>query len=185
MTQQPSSDGLLVDHNEPPNNTVGREVDHSSPLTPVQASNLLVDINEPPATLQAIEPLKNSQLEESVSSLPIDKSEPPVEELAEEKAIAGEPEEEAVEEEPAASEPPEEEAAVVAASKPLAQKHLLKPLTSLGLGKRLNRNLSSISRAKDKGNPYLRRWSKGLDPDGIAWEFRKGEPRSAQFHPLA
>ena len=82
-----------------------------------------------------------------------------------------------------ASEPPEEEAVEVS-SLPVAAGEPLEPLTSFGLEKRLKRNNSTISRAKDKGNGYFREWSAKLDPDGIAWEFRKGEPRSAQFHPI-
>ena len=91
---------------------------------------------------------------------------------------------------PAASEPPEEEAVVVEGPAAGESEEVaiagepLEPLTSLGLEKRLKKNNSTISRNKDKGNDYFKQWSAELDPDGIAWEFRKGEPRSAQFHPL-
>ena len=74
---------------------------------------------------------------------------------------------------------PEEEAAVVVTT----QQHL-EPLTSLGLGRRLGKDDSTIGRNQKRGNEHFRAWSADLDPDGIAWEFRKGEPRSAQFHPL-
>lgn len=114
-----------------------------------------------------------SSADESAGESVVAASEPPEEEPA-----TSEPEEAAVEEVAIAGEPEKVSSLPVAAGEPL------KPLTSLGLGKRLKKNNSSISRNKDKGNDYFREWSAKLDPDGIAWEFRKGDSRSAQFHPL-
>ena len=58
------------------------------------------------------------------------------------------------------------------------------PLTLGELGERLGRDKSGVFRAKNKGNPYFRKWSKKLDPDGIAWEYREGGVRSVHYYPL-
>lgn len=58
------------------------------------------------------------------------------------------------------------------------------PLTATELAERLGVAQSNISRNKDKGNEHFRAWSTKLDPDGIAWEYRPGKPRSPQYHPL-
>ena len=110
----------------------------------------------------------------------------PVVETANVSAIAGEPEEEAreVSLEAPAIEDLEVVEEIAPAEVKASTRHRIKPLTSLGLAERLGCVDSTISRNKDKGNPYLRKWSKGIDPDGIAWEFRKGKPRSPQYHPL-
>lgn len=81
-------------------------------------------------------------------------------------------------------EEPAVEDVAIAPAEAKAATQQLKALTSLGLEKRLGRDNSVISRAKKQGNEYFRQWSAKLDPDGIAWEFKKGKPRSAQFHPL-
>lgn len=80
-------------------------------------------------------------------------------------------------------EPAAEEVAIAPAEAHAATQQL-KALTSVGLGKRLGRDNSTIGRNKKEGNSHFRQWSKELDPDGIAWEFREGNKRSAQFHPL-
>lgn len=80
---------------------------------------------------------------------------------------------------------------VTAANEPvdgaaLAQERNLGPLTSLGLAARLGVDNSGVSRNKDKGdgNEHFRKWSAKRDPDGIAWEYRPGKARSAQYYPL-
>ena len=148
------------------------------------------------------------------SSLLVVTSEPPTEEAVGEEVVgeevvgeaasAGEPEEEVAVGSPlvAISEPivdyDKEElgrmlregltAIAVAADEPATVEATttkpLKPLTSLGLEKRLKRDNATISRNKSKGAEHFRKWSKGVDPDGVAWEFRAGKSRSPQYHPL-
>ncbi len=203
----------LVDYNEPPSPTIETGVDYSSPLLPEQAradteiselrkqladtrnACLIASEDANRWNLLAVERLAEIGRLEALSSL-VDKGKPPVNQTTlqgndESRLldVASEPlEKEAVEvEEPATGEPEEEAIAgepEEVSSLPVAAGEPLEPLTSLGLGKRLKKNNSSVSRNKDKGNAYFREWSAKLDPDGIAWEFRKGEPRSAQFHPL-
>ncbi len=73
------------------------------------------------------------------------------------------------------SEPVEEEAP--------AQGELV-PLTSVGLAKRLDIGNSTVSRNKNKGPEHFREWSALLAPEGIAWEYRKGDYHAPNFHPL-
>ena len=95
--------------------------------------------------------------------------------LAVEKAIAV----------PVVTEPVEEAIAVVGSetAEQVTQK-TPSPLTLGELGERLGRDKSGVFRAKNKGNPYFRKWSKKLDPDGIAWEYREGGVRSVHYYPL-
>ena len=82
------------------------------------------------------------------------------------------------------SPPPEVKVEAIAPAEAKAPTKPLKPLTSVGLEKRLKIDNSTIGRNKKKGDEHFKTWSADLDPDGIAWEFREGKKRSAQYHPL-
>ena len=147
----------------------------------LEALSSLVDKGEPPVDQTTLQGNDDSSLLD-VASEPLAK-----EAVEVGKPAAGEPEE--VNSLPvAASETPGEvavEEVAIAAQETNSNISIIrKPLTGTELEKRLDKDNSTISRAKEKGNEYFRKWSAKLDPDGIAWEFRKGEYRSAQYHPL-
>lgn len=56
--------------------------------------------------------------------------------------------------------------------------------TATFLAERFKKSVSTVTRAADKlSKEKFKEWSRKLDPDGIAWEYRNGEGKK-KFHPV-
>lgn len=62
------------------------------------------------------------------------------------------------------------------------QETIIKPLIQRALVERLKVNETTLWRNRE--NPDFSEWTRKLDPDGIAWEYRPAKKGLPQYYPI-